>query len=208
MVPRSQENLHPNPDQRIHRGHQGIPGRQGEPDAQLMVHPPKSIPGCFEFEGTNHNTRHFEPVTFREIEEMLKSTSNTSAPSSTGIGYKILKWALTTAPDEMTAIIKASIKLGTHHPRWKSSLVMVIPKVKKPSYSDPKAWRPIQLLDTLCQGRPQWSPEIQSTLVWNSCWGATGGAGRSTQRGEQRKVVRARGNKGEVGVTRDQCCVW
>jgi len=33
-----------------------------------------------------------------------------------------------------------------------------------------------------CQGGPQWSPEIQLTLVWSSCWGATGGAGRSTQR--------------------------
>jgi len=45
-------------------------------------------------------------------------------------------------------------------------------------------------------------------LVWSSCWGATGSAGRSTQRGEQRRVVRTRGNKGEVGVTRDQCRVW
>jgi len=111
--------------------------------------PPQPIPGCFEFEGTNHNTRRFKPVTFREIEEILKSTSNTSAPGSTGIGYKILKWVLTAAPDEMTAIVKASIRIGTHHPRWKSSLVVVIPKAKKPSYSDPKAWRPIQLLDTL-----------------------------------------------------------
>jgi len=59
-----------------------------------------------------------------------------------------------------------------------------------------------------CQGGPQRSPEIQSTLVWSSCWGATGSAGRSTQRGEQRRVVRTRGNKGEVGVTRDQCRVW
>jgi len=59
-----------------------------------------------------------------------------------------------------------------------------------------------------CQGRPRRSPEIQSTLVWSSCWGATGGAGRSMQRGEQRRDVRTRGNKGEVGVTRDQCCVW
>jgi len=59
-----------------------------------------------------------------------------------------------------------------------------------------------------CQGGPRRSPEIQSTLVWSSCWGATGSARRSTQRGEQRKVVRARGNKGEVGVTRDQCRVW
>jgi len=59
-----------------------------------------------------------------------------------------------------------------------------------------------------CQGGPRRSPEIQSTLVWSSCWGATGSARRSTQRGEQRRVVRTRGNKGEVGVTRDQCRVW
>ena len=59
-----------------------------------------------------------------------------------------------------------------------------------------------------CQGGPRRSPEMQSTLVWSSCWGATGSAGCSTQRGEQRRVVRTRGNKGEVGVTRDQCRVW
>jgi len=35
-----------------------------------------------------------------------------------------------------------------------------------------------------CQGGPRRSPEIQSTLVWSSCWGATGSARRSTQRGE------------------------
>ena len=66
--------------------------------------------------------------------------------------------------------------------------------------------QPFELIH--CQGRPRRSPEIQSTLVWSSCWGATGSAGHSTQRGEQRRVVRARGNKGEVGVTRDQCRVW
>jgi len=33
-----------------------------------------------------------------------------------------------------------------------------------------------------CQGGPRRSPEIQLTLVWSSCWGATGSAGRSTQR--------------------------
>ena len=62
--------------------------------------------------------------------------------------------------------------------------------------------------DGICQGGPQRSPEVQSTLVWSSCWGATGSARCSTQRGEQRRVVRTRGNKGEVGVTRDQCRVW
>ena len=30
-----------------------------------------------------------------------------------------------------------------------------------------------------CQGGPWRSPEIQSTLVWSLCWGATGGAGHN-----------------------------
>jgi len=111
--------------------------------------PPKPITGDFSINGPNTNTRTFHLVTYKEIQDVLSKTSNQSAPSSTGIGYKILKWAFTAAPDEMSAIIKASLKLGHHHKRWKSSLVIVIPKAKKPSYSNPKAWRPIQLLDTL-----------------------------------------------------------
>ena len=111
--------------------------------------PPEPLQGNFSWEGTNANTREFQPVTESEIRKVLASTSNTSAPRSSGIGYKILKWAWVANPDEMAAIIKASIKLGIHHERWKSSLVVVIPKAKKPTYSDPKAWRPIQLLDCL-----------------------------------------------------------
>jgi len=77
-----------------------------------------------------------------------------------------------------------------------------------PSFVFGKIASPLIVNPATCQGGPRWSPEVQSTLVWSSCWGATGGAGRSTQRGEQRKVMRTRGNKGEVGVTRDQCRVW
>ena len=111
--------------------------------------PPKPIEGNFEWSGTDTNTREFASVTWKEIHETLTSTSNTSAPGGSGIGYRILKWALSECPDEITAIIRASIKLGIHLPRWKTALIVVIPKAKKPTYSDPKAWRPIQLLDTL-----------------------------------------------------------
>jgi len=123
-------------------------------DKMEMMHesffsPPKPLKGDFSWEGTNESTRTFVPVTVQEIRNTLTSTSNTSAPGASSIGYKVLKWAFTEAPDEMTAIVRASLKLGIHHPKWKSLLVVVIPKAKKPSYSDPKAWRPIQLLDTL-----------------------------------------------------------
>ena len=47
------------------------------------------------------------------------------------------------------AVVRAAVKFGTHHPRWKSSLVVAIPKPNKPNYSSPKAHRPIQLIECL-----------------------------------------------------------
>ena len=115
--------------------------------------PPKPLKEDFPYDLNVplHNTRELGPVTVKEVQDTLKSTSNTSAPGPSGIGYKILKWALSAAPDEFVAIIRASVKLGIHHPSWKESLVCVIAKAKKPSYADPKAWRPIQLLE--CMGK-------------------------------------------------------
>jgi hypothetical protein len=113
--------------------------------------PPKPLKQTFPYnlQIPLPNTCDLELVTVKEISDTLKSCSNTSTPGTSGIGYKILKWALTAAPDEFMAIIQASIKLGIHHDLWKSTTVVVIPKAKKPSYTDPKTWRPIQLLDCL-----------------------------------------------------------
>ena len=58
-------------------------------------------------------------------------------------------------------------------------LLVLLILLKKPSVRHPE----LEIRDG-CQGGPQWSPEIQSTLVWSLCWGATGSARRSTQVGE------------------------
>ena len=97
----------------------------------------------------NENTRTLEPIPWSEITNTLKSCLNQSAPGQSGIGYAILKWVAKSAPDELGAIIRASIKFGIHHPCWKTFAIVAIPKAKKPSYADPKAWRPIQLLECL-----------------------------------------------------------
>ena len=41
------------------------------------------------------------------------------------------------------------LRLGEHHDLWKTATTVVLPKPNKPSYSDPRAYRPIQLLECL-----------------------------------------------------------
>jgi hypothetical protein len=65
------------------------------------------------------------------------------------MGYKALRWAWSLCPNEILATLQMGLFHGIHHPRWKSSVTVAIPKPNKPSYSDPKAYRPIQLLECL-----------------------------------------------------------
>ena len=93
--------------------------------------------------------RDFTPITQSEISDALSKTSNTSAPGSSGINYKLLKWAFQARPDRFLKIFNAAISLG-YHP-WKEAIMVVIPKPNKPDYSLPKAYRPISLLE--CCGK-------------------------------------------------------
>ena len=86
------------------------------------------------------NTRTLERIPWTEIMKVLTSCSNQSTPGQSGIGYAILKWVAKSAPDELAAIIRTSVCFGIHHPCWKTSAIIAIPKAKKPSYADPKAW--------------------------------------------------------------------
>ena len=45
--------------------------------------------------------------------------------------------------------MKWSLHLGIHHDAWKRSIMVIIPKPNKPSYSAPGVYRPIQLLECL-----------------------------------------------------------
>jgi len=95
------------------------------------------------------STREFVEVTRDEVERALRSTSNTSAPGPMGVSYRALKWAWAVAAPEILLVLKWSLSLGTHHCQWKSAITVVIPKPNKPSYSNPRAYRPIQLLECL-----------------------------------------------------------
>lgn len=112
--------------------------------------PPACIPGLFPPpEAPLPCTRPFFEVTRKEIDDALDDTSNTSAPGISGLNYKVLKWAYALRPVAIRSVIEALIRLGIHHPRWKSALVVAVPKPGKKDYSSPRSHRPIQLIKCL-----------------------------------------------------------
>jgi len=72
-----------------------------------------------------------------------------SDPFPSALAPSVWKWVMSVAPDQLTAIIRTSIKLGIHHPSWKQSLIAVIPKNNKKDMAQPKSHRPIQLIECL-----------------------------------------------------------
>jgi len=98
---------------------------------------------------TKPGVNPYYPVLPDEVNRVLKSTSNSSTPGPSGISYRALKWAWARASDFITYIINWSIHLGVHHPAWKRTVVVVIPKPNKTPYSSPQSHRPIQLIECL-----------------------------------------------------------
>ena len=115
--------------------------------------PPAIITSQFAIPADFHNpsSQPFIPISDKEIHDALSGTSNTSAPGLSGLNYQVLKWAFSACPDEFGMIIRASVKLSVHHSRWKSSLVVTIPKPFKKYYSLPRSHHPIQLIE--CFGK-------------------------------------------------------
>ena len=96
-------------------------------------------------------TRDFIDITRDEVDHAIRSTLNMSAPGPSGVSYRAIKWAWGVALEEIHFVLKWSLSLSIHHQQWKSAMTVVIPKPNKPSYSNPRAYRPIQLLD--CFGK-------------------------------------------------------
>lgn len=93
--------------------------------------------------------RVFHLFNTSELWDLLASTSNLSAPGSSGIGWLLIKKAWSCISKHLCAIFNACLMLG-HHPRiWREAKVVVIPKPDKADYSVPKAHRPISLLKTM-----------------------------------------------------------
>jgi Reverse transcriptase (RNA-dependent DNA polymerase) len=84
-----------------------------------------------------------------EVRDAFRSTSTSSAPGPSGIGYLLLRWAFDTTPELFTHLFTSALRLGKHP--WNDALVVVIPKPGKSDYTVAKAYWPISLLE--CCGK-------------------------------------------------------
>jgi Reverse transcriptase (RNA-dependent DNA polymerase)/Endonuclease-reverse transcriptase len=94
-------------------------------------------------------TRSLMDVRDDEISTALRSTSTSSAPGPSGIGYLLLRWAFKGNPSLFSLIFTHALRLGKHP--WGDALVVIIPKPGKSDYTVAKAYRPISLLE--CCGK-------------------------------------------------------
>ncbi|KAF8688256.1 hypothetical protein AX14_003488, partial [Amanita brunnescens Koide BX004] len=95
--------------------------------------------------------RDWPPISPKEITDMLKLTSNASAPGPDSLTWHHLKM-IANSENVLTALC-ALFNSICHHgvwPEWLSeSTSVIIPKPKKVDYTIPKAYRPIALLNTV-----------------------------------------------------------
>ncbi|KAJ6479748.1 hypothetical protein C8R45DRAFT_770307, partial [Mycena sanguinolenta] len=73
------------------------------------------------------------------------------APGDSQISYNVIRWAWTDASDEIYILIKRCLANGFHPREWHKAIAVALRKPRKLDYSNPRAYRLIQLLE--CMGK-------------------------------------------------------
>ncbi|KAF7136975.1 hypothetical protein CNMCM5793_006679 [Aspergillus hiratsukae] len=89
------------------------------------------------------------PITELEIERALRASKSSTAPGEDGLPTLVWKYLWKFLKQFVTGIFTASVKLAYHPKRWRRAKIVVLRKPGKPDYSNPRAYRPISLLNTL-----------------------------------------------------------
>ena len=88
-------------------------------------------------------------LTVTEVTQAILLTKKDNAPGPDGIPNRVLHRIACVSPALLRNIFQACLDLGIHPKRWKEATVVMLRKPDKPDYTDPKAYRPISLLNTL-----------------------------------------------------------
>jgi ribonuclease HI len=100
-----------------------------------------------EDELEQRDERGHQPFSWDELEEALRSCSNTSAPGVSGIGYRLIKWGGVEVMDYLRRIYDACLNHGHHPKQWREALIAIVAKPRKADMSNPRSYRPIALLE-------------------------------------------------------------
>lgn len=107
-------------------------------------------PPCPDF-GPPKPRWDFPEITTEEIRKSVFDPSIKKAPGASGMTFGVLRTAWNVASMEICAIIRRSFIHADVPPDWKKEIVAVIPKLGKPDYSIPKAYRPIALIECIAK---------------------------------------------------------
>lgn len=88
-------------------------------------------------------------ITQREVEIAIERTAPRKAPGLDGIPNHILKTLKIQLSGHLTHLFRASLRQGYYPNHFKQSNTIVLRKEGKDDYTNPKAYRPIALLNTI-----------------------------------------------------------
>ena len=92
---------------------------------------------------------YFKFFSRSQIKQAASKLDAFKAPGPDGIPNAVLKNCIDTLVERLYFIFRAIFELEEYPSEWKESITVVLRKPGKPSYEDPKAYRPIALLNTL-----------------------------------------------------------
>jgi len=91
----------------------------------------------------------FRFFTRAQIKKAVDKLDTYKAPGPDGIPNVILKRRIETLANRLYYTYRAIFELNVYPEEWRESIMVVLRKPGKPSYEEPKAYRPIALLNTL-----------------------------------------------------------
>lgn len=132
--------------------HQGANYTTFEEKANLfhntMFPQPPSFPETQQEENLERRLP-WNPVTEKEVQVAIMSSASNKAPGPDGIPFLAIKAAYAVIPEIFNGLYSTLAREGYHPRCWRQATTAVIPKPKKPDYSNPKAYRPVALLNCL-----------------------------------------------------------
>ncbi|TFY57752.1 hypothetical protein EVJ58_g6827 [Rhodofomes roseus] len=116
-----------------------------------LFQPPPPLEGIPE---PDLDTVHAEdlpdvPVTSEEVRSSIFEQGADKAAGMSQCQFRILRWSWQVAEEVETALMHHCLKTGYHPKSWRKAIAVALPKPRKPDYTNPRAYRLIQLLECL-----------------------------------------------------------
>lgn len=88
-------------------------------------------------------------ITIEEVTKAIRRPKADKAPGVSQITSRVLQASIDELAQPLAHLFNACLELGYHPRIFKQANTIVLRKPRKPDYTDPKAYRPIALLDTI-----------------------------------------------------------